>query len=166
MCPFLHGWSLGFLQPSCQSVVFKPTKGTCLPSAGWGAQYVVQTPPSPGRICKPMISPSSSLSLPRDVSLDLIASPPFLPDSLWIFLYSLGCQRVFLPVSSLFSVRIYFHVDVLLMCLWGEVSSAPSYSTILISSPTHILFVTWHNLGVRVRIAEKSLLFSSDKKSL
>ena len=44
--------------------------------------------------------------------------------------YMLDCIRVFLPISMM----IVLHVGVFLMCLWEEVSSAPSYSAILISS--------------------------------
>ena len=38
-----------------------------------------------------------------------------LPNSVWFYLYSFGCVRVFLPVSNLFSVRIAPPVDVGLM---------------------------------------------------
>ena len=44
------------------------------------------------------------------------------------FSYSLVCMRVFLPVSSLFSVRIALYVEIFLMCSWEEVSSVSSYS--------------------------------------
>ena len=50
--------------------------------------------------------------------------------------YSLGCTRVFLLVSSKFSVRIVPRVDVFLMCSWREVNSEFSYSAIL--SPLHL----------------------------
>ena len=43
--------------------------------------------------------------------------------------YILGI-KVFLPIS----VMIVLHVRLFLMCLWEEVSSASSYSAILISS--------------------------------
>ena len=81
-----------------------------------------------------MIFPTYYVSSPRFVCPDLIATPPFLPESMWIFLYSLGCTGVFLPVSSLFSVRIAPDVDVFLMYLWREVSSMSSFFAILISS--------------------------------
>lgn len=71
----------------------------------------------------------------RDTGHDLISFPPFLPNSLWVFLgwYSLGCRGVFLPVSSLFSVRVASHVDTFLMCSWRELSSTsspPSWSAL------------------------------------
>ena len=44
-------------------------------------------------------------------------------------------MRVLLPGSSVFSPRIVPHVHFLKMCLWGEVSSTSSYSTILILPP-------------------------------
>ena len=47
--------------------------------------------------------------------------------------YSLDCSSVFLPVSSLFSMRTAPRVEVFLMCLWGEVNPTSSYSAILIS---------------------------------
>lgn len=116
-------------------LVFKPAQGTHLPDvqpSGWGAQYVVQTPQSPGRISQPVISPSSCLFPAARTGPSLIPSPPFLPDFMWVFLYSLGCKRAFLPVSSLFSARVAPHIDLFLMHSLGEVSPM-SYSTILIS---------------------------------
>ena len=47
--------------------------------------------------------------------------------------YSLDCSSIFLPVSSLFSVRTAPCVEVFLMCLWGEVNPTSSYSAIFIS---------------------------------
>lgn len=55
--------------------------------------------------------------------------------------YSLGCGRVFLPVSTLLSVRTAPHVDIFLIYLWKEVSSASFYSTILVSSLYIISFL-------------------------
>lgn len=52
------------------------------------------------------------MSPPRGTCPNLIAFPPFLNSSMWIFVYSLGCQRVFLPVSSWFSKKFAPHVDV------------------------------------------------------
>ena len=87
----------------------------------WGASLVSQTAHSPGRICGPGYS-SSSLSSPWDTGLDLIFSFPFLPNSVSVDAsYNLGCRRLFLPVSSLFSMRIALHVEVFLMCLQGTV---------------------------------------------
>ena len=55
--------------------------------------------------------------------------------------YSLGCGRVFLPVSTLLSGRTAPHVDIFLIYLWKEVSLASFYSTILVSSLYIISFL-------------------------
>ena len=71
---------------------FKRAKGTHPPNVkpqGWGTQYAVQTTHSPQRISQPMWSSSSSVSSPRGVGLDLIASLPFLPNSMWMFVKAL-----------------------------------------------------------------------------
>lgn len=77
----------------------------------------------------------NSLSFPLSLLLGAqVRSDPFssLSPQLHVDLsYRFGCTGVLLPVCSLFSVRIALH-DVLLMCLWEEVSSMSSYSTILI----------------------------------
>lgn len=80
-----------------------------------------QTAHSPGRIYGPGYSPSS-LSSPWDTGLDLIFSFPFLPNSVSVDVsYNLGCRRLLLPLSNLFSVRIALRVEVFLMCLQGRV---------------------------------------------
>lgn len=64
----------------------------------------------------------------------------FLPDSVWIFLYSLHwCIRIFLPVSHLFSVWIVPCVDVFLMCLCGEVSSVFIFCHLILHFFFHFL---------------------------
>lgn len=80
-----------------------------------------------------MISPSSSVSPPRDMSPNMIMSTLSLPNSMGIFLHGLGCRSIFLPACMLFMLRIAPCVVVLLMCSWGKVSSVFSHSTILIS---------------------------------
>ena len=132
----LQECSLGFLQSSYKSHWFSnQLRGLIFHALdpGWDAQYVVWTPHSPGRIPMPVISPSSSVFSPRNVGPNRITSPS-LPNSMWIFLYSLDCRRIFLPVSILFSVRIALCVVVFLICSWGKLSSVSSFSTILISS--------------------------------
>ena len=57
--------------------------------------------------------------------LDLIASLPFLPDFMWIFLYSLGCMSLSASLQFVFS-EIVPHVGIFLMCSLGEVSSDSS----------------------------------------
>ena len=112
-------WRPGF-PPTLQlvSVVLQLAKRACLPCIGTQdsyAQSVAQTThPSGG--CPPVLSPFSSESCPRDTGLKPIALLPFLP----VYLsYSLGHTGVLLSVSSWFSVIIFPHVDVFLMCLWG-----------------------------------------------
>ena len=43
------------------------------------------------------------MSSATNASPDLITYPPFLPNSMWIFLYSFCCKRIFLPFSFVFS---------------------------------------------------------------
>ena len=57
---------------------------------------------------------------------------PLLRDSVWFFIYNLGCGRAVLLVFRLFSERVAFYVDVVLMSSWGEVNPGSSYSAILI----------------------------------
>ena len=87
--------------------------------SGLGYQIYSSNIHSLGRISDHMITPSSSVSLARSMTLDLIASPVFLLNSVWILLYSLDHRRVFLPISILFSVRVALPVDVFLMYSLG-----------------------------------------------
>ena len=57
-------------------------------------------PHSSEKIFKPMISPSSFVSPTSARGHDPIVLS-FLPDSIWIFLYSLDCRKAFMPVSKL-----------------------------------------------------------------
>ena len=87
----------------------------------------------------------SNYSLPREdphlsnpFPLNPFPGHMYLPDNFsflptqFHFLYPY-LSGVVLPVFSQFSVRILPHVNVFLMCLWGEVSSISSYSAVLIS---------------------------------
>lgn len=115
------------------------TQNWCTKSAFWTAHSIGQ------------VSACVTLSLFLWVSSQVhrSRSDPFssLSTQLHVDLsYSFGCTGVLLPVCSLYSVRIALH-DVLLMCLWEEVSSKSSYSTILIWSPLKDqLLITSHNL--------------------
>lgn len=86
----------------------------------------------PWRIPEPVISPSSSVCPSKRVGPDQIAPPSFLPDSVWIFVYSPGYRIAILLVLMLISVRVALYVVVVLMCLWGKMSPVSSYSSILI----------------------------------
>ena len=55
-------------------------------------------------------SPSSWY--PGGMGPNLIAPSPFLPNSVWIFLYSLSYRKGFLQTSSLFALRVDSHFDV------------------------------------------------------
>lgn len=72
----------------------------------WGVQYVFE-PLTPWEDLQAHDTPSSSLSppllYPRDTGSNLIASPPFLPNSMWIFLYSLGCTNLSAILQVVFS---------------------------------------------------------------
>lgn len=63
-----------------------------------------------------------------------IASPPFLTDSMWIFLYSPDCRRLVLLVPRSTSVTVPLYVVVVLMCSREEASPKSSYSAILIAN--------------------------------
>ena len=72
-----------------------------------------------------------SVSPPRGADPDIITSLLFLPGIVCGSFFI--AFIIFLPVSSLFSVRIVPHVDVFLMCSLRETSLASSYSIIFIS---------------------------------
>ena len=72
----------------------------------------------------------SSLSPARSTGPYRTVSTPFLPDSLWIFLYSFASRKVLSPASWSSSVRGAPHVVVFLTCSWWEMSSASAYLTI------------------------------------
>lgn len=64
----------------------------------------------------------------------------FFSVSIWSqvdFYYSLGCTKVFLTVSSKFSMRIAPHVNVFLMRSWEEMSS------IYLTPPSPYSFCFW-----------------------
>ena len=82
-------------------LIFKP-EGTHPPGVrfqGQGAQYVAQTAPSPGRISVHVIP--LLIGVPSPEQRSLIASLPFLPNSMWIFYIVLVVQESFCqsPVS-------------------------------------------------------------------
>ena len=85
-----------------------------------------------------MQSSSSFLTSSRGPGPKTIASSSFLPDSTWAFLDSLNCRRVFLPVSSLFSVRIAPHMVIFFMYFQGRWAqhppTMPSSSSLLVFS--------------------------------
>ena len=73
-----------------------------------------QTLCSPGRI--PELATSSSSVFPtRDVDPNQITFPPFLPDSVWLFLYRLDRTGAVLLVLKSILVRITLYVIVVLM---------------------------------------------------
>ena len=118
---------------------------------------MVRTTYSQGKLSKPIIFPSSSLSPPRATGAYLILSLSFLPDSVWIFLYSLGCRRVSLPVSFVFSknystCRCIFDVSVggcELCALLCHINITLQYlSTIFYRFQWTGLLLSWLNLGI------------------
>lgn len=113
--------NLGFLQPCSQSHWFSNQLGKLI--------LLVSDPRTEvANICFKLLIPqqgisqpvSSSVPPPRSVGLDLIASLPFLPDFMWIFLHSLGCKKS-LPASFPFVFNENCsHIHVFLMCLWDR----------------------------------------------
>ena len=97
-------------------LVFKLASGTPLPSIrleGYGAQFVVWTIHSPGRISEPLGPPSSSVSPPRDADSDLIVSFSSYPLPCRSFLIALVVEEFFCQSpSSLISARTAPRVDV------------------------------------------------------
>lgn len=139
----LHKMSLGFLYPSYKSQWFPKQLRELIflvSSLDLGLHYVVNTPHSPGRICKLVISFSSVTPPRRASSYWLLCSLPTwlcvnFPLQSWLW-------KSHLPVSSLFSEREHLHalhVDVFFTCSWGEVSTVSSYSSIF-SPPFLYLF--------------------------
>ena len=81
--------------------------------------------------CVGVIPSSSSLSSVRSTGPYRTVSPLFLPDSLWIFLYSCACRKLLSPSSWSSSARGAPHVLIFLMCSWwAQMSSASAYLTI------------------------------------
>lgn len=124
-------WTESRLPSAILSLTSPPiNQGTYIPCVrllGWDAQSVALTTHSPGR-CPPVLSPFSSESPPSGTSPDLITSFPFLANYVTIFLTALFIYQYLCQ----FSARIVSHVDISFTCLSGEVSSASSYSPILI----------------------------------
>ena len=56
-------------------------------------------------------------SVPESVGSDQIASPPFLPDSMRIFLYRLGYRRAILLVPRLFSMIVVIYANCSFPCV-------------------------------------------------
>ena len=67
-------------------------------------------------------------SHPRATGVYLKLSFLFHPTAWESFLHP-WCIGIILPI--LFSMRIVPHIDVVFMCLWGEVSSTSSYSVLI-----------------------------------
>lgn len=113
-------------------LVFKLARGTCIPSVrpqGWGVHCGLNSSLS-RKDLQAGIIPFPVYVFLLGIQVSMTVALPFLPNSIWIFPYTLGCMS---PSASLFSMRIAPCIDAFLMCSWGEVSSV-SYSAILISS--------------------------------
>ena len=72
-------------------------------------------------------------SYPRDMGLEycILAHPV----SLWFLLYISSCGK-----SSSFSLILALEVVIILVCLWEEMSSRSSYSTIL-ATPSIMIYI-------------------------
>ena len=130
----VYSLSLSFLQPSSKPCWFsKQLRESCIPgvrSQGWGAYYVVQTPPHKEH------SQACGISLlfcvfTSSVGPNVIASPPLWWVSVGIFLYRSHCRRAILLVPRSISARVILYIFIALMCL--RVSAASSYSVIMIT---------------------------------
>ena len=116
-------------------LVFKAAEGTCLPNVktlGLGCLACGFNPSVPRndfQVCN--LSLLLCPLLGTQVPTRLLLFPSYSTPSgfFFFFFYSFGCIRVFLQVSSVFSVRIVSHVVLFLMCSLEEVNSA-SYSAI------------------------------------
>ena len=135
-----HKWRPGFPQPSWSLQRSSHQPKGLIPRAGhryWATPSVAHTAHSPGRVS--VCGISLFLWVPSQGHRSWPNHFSSLPTQLHMYLSdSLGCTVVLMTVSSYFSVRIVLHVDVFLMCLWGEVSFTSSYSAILID-----LIRTW-----------------------
>lgn len=100
------------------SLVFHPAKQIHLCSGGSSAPglpiyYLNYSLPAVD-LCVSVI-PLLFVSPPRSTGPNMVTSHSFLSNSGWTFLYSFGCKRNFLLISSLFSVRIAQHIHVFVM---------------------------------------------------
>ena len=73
--------------------------------------------------------------LAGDMSLDFTMSLPLLLISCWFLLYISSCGK-----SSSFSLILALEVVIILVCLWEEMSSRSSYSTIL-ATPSIMIYI-------------------------
>lgn len=109
--------SVSYGLPIQVPLVFKPAEGAHLPTVGPQAMWLEPHAPQGGSLSL-KYTPFSSGSPIRSVDPNQIASPPFLPHSMWIFLYSFGCRNlVILPVSRSFSARVARRIVIFLMYL-------------------------------------------------
>ena len=69
------------------------------------------------------------------VGSDKNTSLPLLPISIWPFLCILSCRKSVLLVFRSFLEIVVLHLIVALVCLWEEVTSGSSYSSILVQNP-------------------------------
>lgn len=108
-------------------------------SKDWDTQYVVWSTCPPGRISTCIISLSESP--PWSTGSSLIISLPFLPYCICIFFqpWLYKCPSFSFQLDFSKNCSTVEHVDVFVMCSWGEVSSTSSYCTILISSYFHFI---------------------------
>ena len=133
----LHEKSLDFLQPSClYPLVFSVAKEVIFPMSDPRPQcsicglnclvpreviYPCHTPPPP--FCVPSCGTGPNL----------IASLPFLRDSVWMFLTALVVQKSFCQSPVSFQEE-FLHMLLYFWCVDGEeLSSALFYSAILVS---------------------------------
>ena len=88
--------------------IFKPAKVINLPSAGfhdWDTNTGLE-PLNPQGRPQSLWCPPAFLGPTPGCGPDLKITSPLLPDSLWFFLYNLGCRRAVLPVFMSFSERV------------------------------------------------------------
>ena len=88
--------------------IFKPAKVINLPSAGfhdWDTSTGLE-PLNPQGRPQSLWYPPAFLGPTPGCGPDLKITSPLLPDSLWFFLYNLGCRRAVLPVFMSFSERV------------------------------------------------------------
>lgn len=122
----------------------------CIP--GLEAQYMAQTTHSSGRFSACVTSlflwaPSAGYSSQTNYFSSLL---------LYLYLsYNLGCTRIFLLVSSSFSVRIVPHVDVCLMYFdgWGEFhvpSTAILFWVPFCCSESTFMYLFLSNISVKI----------------
>lgn len=125
------------IQPKLHRFLQPDVMGTSFPSSGvpgWRMPCGAGTPCSSGGTSAAKVSLLISYH-PLCVGPARSMSPPFLPLSMWLLLYVLGCRISVQLAFRWLSMTTFYNLVVILMWLWREADIAFTYVAIWIGSP-------------------------------